>query len=119
MTPSSTWNALDSAVNIYNESDREDLAVKRALQDAVYAYVAARPPSHIPPTSLPPPSAADGAVTLPFGRAKGKTIADASTDDLRWIGPKIRESVDDPSKARWRDANVALADAIETELGRR
>lgn len=54
--------------------------------------------------------------TLPFGRSKGVTLADAKDGDLRWCLGAVEKSIDDESKARWRDANVALRDAIDAEL---
>lgn len=57
--------------------------------------------------------------TLPFGQAKGTKVADASDADLQWILPKIRDSVADPEKARFKKSNEALATAIQAELDKR
>jgi hypothetical protein len=53
---------------------------------------------------------------VPFGRSKGTPIEEADTKDLQWLLNAVSESVDDPSKERWREKNVALRDAIKAEL---
>lgn len=94
-----------------------DAGVVRALLEAATVYADARRANAPKPTGVSDHRKAD--VPMPFGRSRGKTLGDAATDDLKWILPKIVESIDDPSKARWRVDNQALADAIETELERR
>ena len=118
MTPSNAWNTLDSAVNIYSESDREDLAVKRALQDAVYAYVAARPPSQIPPTPLPVPSVGGGAVFPNYGKTKNQPVAGASRNDLEYYRAGCLRTLADDSKSRWHEKEHALLAAIDAELAK-
>lgn len=54
--------------------------------------------------------------TLPFGRQKGVAIEEVDDENLRWVLGRVRESLDDPSKDRFRAANAELADAIEKEL---
>jgi hypothetical protein len=56
---------------------------------------------------------------LPFGNEKGKAVSEASDDALRWILPKVQESVNDPARSRFQAQNKALAAAIEAELARR
>lgn len=58
-------------------------------------------------------------ITVPFGRSKGKQVADCDTNDLRWLHGVVQESVNDETKARWREQNVALLNAIEVELEER
>lgn len=61
-----------------------------------------------------------GGPTLPnYGRAKGQPIASASIDDLHWYGERCAQSIDDPSKARWRDQEMERLAAINAELKRR
>jgi hypothetical protein len=56
------------------------------------------------------------ALVMPFTKSKGKPLAEARTEDMEWALPKLEASVDDPEKARWRDANVELVKAIKAEL---
>jgi hypothetical protein len=57
----------------------------------------------------------DGPV-IPFGRSKGLPITKADAKDLQWVLGALQKSIDDPEKARWRDSNEALAEAIRSEL---
>ena len=56
---------------------------------------------------------------LPFGRAKGKTLSKAGKGDLEWVLGALEGSINDPAKARFLDANQALAEAVRAELARR
>ena len=58
-------------------------------------------------------------MTLPFGRSKGMAISEASVDDIEWVAGKIREGLDDPDKARWREENQRDLAALDHELARR
>lgn len=56
---------------------------------------------------------------MPFGRSKGVPIEEVEASDLEWVLGRVRESVDDPEKQRWRVANAQLADALQKELATR
>lgn len=59
---------------------------------------------------------ASGMTFPPFGRSKGLPIHGADMESLEWYGRAIQQSVDDPSKARWRDRNQQVLDAINAEI---
>lgn len=59
---------------------------------------------------------ASGMTFPPFGRLKGQPIQGADMDNLEWYGRAIQQSVDDPSKARWKDRNQQVLDAINAEI---
>lgn len=98
------WSILAQAAIAFG-GDKSPAAAQ-ALSDAAKEWAAA---------SKPAKSASSGAV-IPFGRSKGTAVADAETKDLRWVAGALRSSIDNPEKARFRDANQALLDAIEAEL---
>jgi hypothetical protein len=110
---STAWTTLTAAVIAFYESDRDDLAAKKALQDAVFAYARLRdkPPQ---PTGLS--DHRDSPFVVKFGRSKGKTLAECDTADLNWLAGAIRRSIDDPSKARFIEQNRSDLAAIEHEL---
>lgn len=54
----------------------------------------------------------------PFGRMKGKLIRGAPLRDLEWYSEAVRRSVEDPSKARWRDKNEDMLRDLEAEIAR-
>lgn len=62
--------------------------------------------------------AASGAVFPPFGRKKGQPIAGCDLENLEWYRGIIQQSVNDPSKARFRDKNQEVLSAIEAEIVR-
>lgn len=65
----------------------------------------------------PRAEAAPGDATLPnYGRNKGQPISGTETKDLEWYAKTLRESIDNPEKARWVEANQRCLDAIEAEL---
>lgn len=126
MTPSNAWNTLDSAVNVYNESDREDLAVKRALRDAVFAYVRQADGKEVADayvklreaTPLPPPSVGGGAVFPNYGKTKNQPVAGASRNDLEYYRAGCLRTLADDSKSRWHEKEHALLAAIDAELAK-
>lgn len=56
---------------------------------------------------------------VPFGKDKGLPLNEAKRANLDWVAEKMRESLDDPAKERWRAQNVTLLEAIERELSTR
>lgn len=59
-----------------------------------------------------------GACLPPFGRKRGQPIAGCDLENLEWYRGIIQQSVNDPSKSRFRDKNQATLDAIEAEIAR-
>jgi hypothetical protein len=116
-TPQEAWAALLATVDAWHSGDRDDMQAKRALHDGVLAYAAARGGAVAKPQ---PTRVADDRGPAPFvvgfGRSKGKTLAECETDDLRWLAGAYQRSIDDPTKARWLDANCAALDAVNAEL---
>ena len=105
------WQVVQKAAVAFSKSTTGDTEANRALHEAVLAYAATRQPAK-------PDKRATG-IVLKFGRSKGKTIEDAATADLQWMVSALGENIEDPDKARWRQQNVELRDAIETELASR
>lgn len=60
---------------------------------------------------------AGGSQIVKFGRDKGKRLSDVP--DLDWYRTAINNSVDDGSKARWRDQNLDDLAAVDAEIARR
>lgn len=56
-----------------------------------------------------------------FGRQKGRKITDLDVpaSDLEWYAGAVEQSIADPSKARFRDSNQRVLDAIRAELDAR
>lgn len=57
--------------------------------------------------------------TLSFGKSKGKKPSEIGDSDLTWYGKVVAESVEDPSKAKFRPKNQALLTALRAEQARR
>lgn len=55
----------------------------------------------------------------PFGKSKGVPIEELEERDLHFIIKAMQDSLDDPSKDRWREKNEKLLNACEKELGTR
>lgn len=56
---------------------------------------------------------------IPFGRAKGETIGEASTENLTWIRDRIAEKLDEDPDGRFSDENRAFVDTADAELAHR
>lgn len=72
-------------------------------------------PTRQPAAAKPATTVQDG-VTVPFGKNKGQRLAEVSEDNLEWLKGAVSKSVDDPSKANFRDKNLQLLAAVEAEL---
>lgn len=114
MTPreaqAAAWRELQQASGLAENSPKEAWTL---LSEAAQKYAKARWAAK---DAGPSPAKSAARAVLPFGRSKGKSVLEADTGDLKWILPKIRESIDDPEKARWRAQNEELAAAIAAEL---
>lgn len=112
-----TWAALSGAAALH-VADPDDLAAKKALADAADAYSKARAAARGASGAKPAQVGASG-VVMPFGRSKGVAIEGATVNDLRWVANALAQSIDNPDKARWRDENQRVLDAIQRELDKR
>lgn len=79
------------------------------------------PPHTVAATPSPPRNAAptpthDRTVTVPFGRNKGKTIAEVDEADLKYLQGAFQRDLDDPSKSRFHDKTRAQLAAVTGEL---
>jgi hypothetical protein len=81
----------------------------------------ARPPAPRPTGSYGPQRPAPrGDITLvKFGRDVGTPLADIDDASLRWYAGALQKSVDDPTKAKWREKNEADLAAARAEQDRR
>ncbi len=82
---------------------------QKALCDAASWYSKAR--------ALAAKPAGSDTMVLPFGKQKSVPLKDASVDNLTWVRNAMAETLDAPEKAQWREKNVALIAAIDSELG--
>lgn len=58
----------------------------------------------------------EGEKPIPFGRSKGKALAEAPDDDLAWLLSKMKEPATDP---KYQPSNDRWVKAIEAEQARR
>lgn len=58
-------------------------------------------------------------IVVPFGRDKGKPITEVDDACIQWLADAVKNSIDDPSKAKWKDKNQAMLDALRAEYKRR
>ncbi len=102
------WAALQAAADAWAGSRTKEAG--QALSDAAVVYVEARQRSLRPAPSPNEP-------TLGFGRNKGKRPSEIGKADLEWYAKVLAENVENPEKARWREQNQALLDAVRAALG--
>lgn len=115
----SIWAELLRVVRWWStDATQDDLAHKHTPHAAALAYADAVRASGRDVKPTPTRVSDDHArpFVVPFGRSKGKTLAECDTDDLRWLAGAYQRSIDDPTKARWLDANCAGLDAVNAEL---
>lgn len=107
------WAALQAAASTHASVGTKETG--QVLSDAAKAWGLAtgqRPPAA-------PRVVGDGDVLVPFGRQKGQPISACEVKDLEWLAQALLKSIGDPDKARWKDDNQRLVDAIEAEIERR
>ena len=112
------FNALDEAAVHWSANRGEIKAVERltaAAREYGRAYWASRTGSNGRSSNKPSTST----TVLKLGRSKGKTVGEASSDDLRWVSKFVGESLADPKKNHYRADNLKLIEAIEAELRNR
>lgn len=95
--------------------DDDDRAFMRAETDRmIAALTSGRTSAAARPATGGNGSASGGVVK--FGRNKGQRFADVPPSELQWYRDAIQRSVDDPEKARWRDANLDDLAAIDRAM---
>lgn len=111
-----------------DEEDGHGETVGEAMPYEQAVARASRRPSEPPPAARgsdrggPAPRTTQGSKAphvMSFGKAKGTPIDQASDDDLGWYRGAVARSIDDPAKARFREANVAVLRECDAELRRR
>lgn len=55
----------------------------------------------------------------PFGRSKGKPLSVIPRSDLEWLAGALEESIANPEKSRWVEANQLQLEVVKAELARR
>lgn len=58
-------------------------------------------------------------VIYPFGRSKGLDLAEVALDSLEYLLKATDESINDPSKSKWRERNIQQREAVVKELAYR
>jgi hypothetical protein len=59
------------------------------------------------------------AMTVPFGRDKGKALTDVDDKCIDWLAEATKKSIADPAKAKFKSKNEALLQALRDEYIRR
>lgn len=106
------WVDLVDAADAYRVAP-DKAAAAQALSAAAKAWAA------VSPGAAPSRGTAATGGVVPFGRDKGKPLADCSDKDLQWLAGALRRSLEDEAKARYRDANTRDLSAVEAEMQRR
>lgn len=70
------------------------------------------------PSSRPASSGSGGAVFPNYGRSKGAPIHGASMAELEYYAANAVRSINDPAKSRWRDKEMTLLAALNSEIVR-
>lgn len=93
------------------KSGKFDGVNAKVLWDETHAHYEKLPKSKPPETSY--------SVKAPFGKNKGKPLADLDDRDLNYFADRSRDDLADPGKAQWHDKTRAQLAAIEAELAYR
>ncbi len=109
-----TQRLYDAAID-FASGDIDNPVTQLRLCEKANDFAKAQWAVRAPPKAAPTKSA----LVLPFGRAKGKSISDATRAELIWVHAKVMETINQPDKAKWRAKNLELADGIDAELAAR
>lgn len=107
------WNNLAAVAAAYPDHLPTD-AEKTRLSDAAKAWAVAN--GYALKASAPASTKGASGHVVPFGRTKGQPIESESVKGLEYLKKYLKESVADPSKAKWAEKNQALLDAVNAEL---
>ena len=108
---SAAWDAVTKGA-IKFATDQIDA---KALHTLVVTYAEARNTEARASAPKAAPAATGGPI-MPFGRSKGRPVASAPIDDVKWMLGVVVASVDDDSKARFRDNNLRLAEILQARV---
>ncbi|MBL8910373.1 MAG: hypothetical protein JNM17_06685 [Archangium sp.] len=108
-------NDLLDDCHVYSSGDISDVNAKKRHLALAEEYARARWAT-VTGSGGTKPRPATSNLELRISRSKGKTIAKAETNDLKWSVTFLDENILDVSKERWRSDNVKLRDAINAEL---
>lgn len=114
MSLSEARQALLGAASAYAQA--VDEASAKALFAAAIRYHQARMATA---SGAAAAAGQQAAAVMPFGRARGRPLSEVSTRDVEWALGVVEASIEDASKARWRDSNLRLLGELRAELGRR
>jgi len=108
--------------DIADSSITEDGEVIDAPAQEVPTPIPAPPaPPPAPPArqQQPPPRRPSEPAVCRFGKQKGVPLSKLSDNDLEWYAGALQKSVDDPSKAQWREYNERDLRAAHDEMAAR
>lgn len=66
-----------------------------------------------------PDGSAFDSLVVPFGRDKGKTLAEIDMRSLEWLASAAKSNINDPAKSKWRSKEQAWLAQVESEIARR
>lgn len=71
------------------------------------------------PTRSAPASRSSGGSgpIVKFGKSKGRALTDCADPDIAWYMRVVREGIDDPTKAKYRDSGIAHFNECRVALG--
>lgn len=76
------------------------------------------PPTDADFSQAPPPEVGEVYI-VPIGLSKGKPISEVKTSGLVWLEKAARENLANPAKAKYRESDQAMLDAVLAENGAR
>lgn len=75
-------------------------------------------PAPRPAANTAPPGPRDASTKIPYGKSKGKYLADVDAEDLTWLLGAAKKSVE-ANDPKWHAKNQAWLKAVQDETGRR
>lgn len=102
--------ALASMVGVAPEDDDGNTASGISHEASVKAYVG---------SAAKKPASSNKELTVPFGPHKGEPIPKQSDETLKMLVDAMGKSIADPDKARFKESNQALLDAVNSEILKR
>lgn len=74
---------------------------------------------HAPRQEAASQAATGAEVRVPYGKSAGKLLSEITEKDLSWLLTATTKSVNDPSKARFKEANQKFLEACQAEAAKR
>lgn len=107
------WNALLRHVDVLRDADF-DKKLWQLVSNFTKTQLPAKP-ANAPVTGTNGKKVRSG-MTVRFGRSKGMPIEELEQADLLWYIARAEESVEDPSRARFREQNMKDLETLQAEL---